>query len=280
MKSLLKNLDAIQITGFIISIAISSILLFRQEDTITSITLGVALAALIQLFDIQKRQSDSEERLLQANAISQVLYRDEWLLKHIRQILDGYELVNGTWFELFKRRASDAIIECRNVLHSMAEGRLTAGLRSPYTFGAEAFEQTERSIKAAASGDVGYWRSIYAQTYFRANSAAVQRGIKVVRVFIQPLTTLQGMVDILEQQRGAGIEVYVVQPEDLSRELNEDYLIMDDRVFVRLELTADGHAREETISIDEVEVERLVKKFDLLVKHARRLDDVIDNLKK
>jgi len=87
-------------------------------------------------------------------------------------------------------------------------------------------------------------------------------------------------VDILEQQRDAGIEVYVIQPEDLSRELNEDYLIMDDRVFVRLELTADGRAREETISIDEVEVERLVKKFDLLVKHARRLDDIIDNLKK
>jgi len=148
MKSLIKNLDGIQITGFIISIAISSILLIRQEDTITSITLGLALAAIIQLFDIQKRQSDSEERLLQANAISQVLYRDEWLLKHIRQILHGYELVNGTWFELFKRRASDAIIECRNVLHSMAEGRLMTGLRSPHTFGAEAFERAERSIKA------------------------------------------------------------------------------------------------------------------------------------
>lgn len=280
MNSQSKILDTFQIVGFIISVAISIGLIAIKQDTIASVTLGLILATLTQLFDLQMRHNASEERLIQANILSQALYRDEWLLRYVRQIVDDYVAVKSGWFELFKRRADDAIIECRNVLHSMVEGYMIVDLHSPFTFGAEALESAEKSLKAAAAADVTYWRSTHAEKYLQANADAVQRGVTFTRVFIQTPDTLRGIVDILERQQSIGIEVYIAFPDDLPRDLNEDYLIMDDRVFVRLELTGDGRAKEERISVDPIEVERMVKRFDRLLRYAGKLDDVINSLKR
>lgn len=278
MKSPLKNLDAIQAVGFVISAIVSIGLLAAGQNQVASITLGFVLAMLTQLFDIQKRLSDSEERLLQANVLSRALYRDEWLLKHIRQIVDDYQSVKGKWFDLFKRRADDVIVECRNVLHSMAEDYLIADLRSPFTFGAESLASAKKSLKAVAA-DVAYWRSPHAQKYLQANAEAAKRGIKVIRIFVQPLDVLRGIIDTLEQQQSWACDVYVAFPDGLPRELNEDYIIMDDKVFTKLALTGDGRAREERISIDSVEVERMSKRFDALLRYSRKLNEVIENLK-
>lgn len=70
MKTQFKNLDTLQIIGFIISAGVSTILLIAGQDTVASLTLGFVLAALTQLFDLQKRHSDSEERILKASTLS------------------------------------------------------------------------------------------------------------------------------------------------------------------------------------------------------------------
>lgn len=152
---------------------------------------------------------------------------------------------------------------------------MVANIRSPFTFGAEAVRQVEKSLKGVASAEVSYWRSTHAKKYLQVQAEAVQRGVEITRVFIQPASVIPGMIDILKTQRQLGVEVYVAIAETTPRDLNEDYLIMDNRVFTRLELTGDGYAREERISIDAVEVERMVKKFDMLLRHARKLDDMI-----
>lgn len=163
---------------------------------------------------------------MQASALDQALYRDEWLLRHIRQIVDTYVVVKDGWFEVFKRRADDAITECRNVLHSMAEGYMIAelGSRFSFEFGTVGL-RAEKCLKAAAAEEVSYWRSPHAEKYLQANAEAVQRGVEFIRVFIQTPDTLRGIIDILERQRDMGIDVYVVFPDELSKDLNEDYLI-------------------------------------------------------
>jgi hypothetical protein len=279
MKSQLKNLDAIQIVGFVISAAVSIGLLVAGQDKVASVTLGFVLAILTQLFDIQKRLNDSEERLLQANALSKALYRDEWLLKHINQIVRDYQSVKGKWFELFKRRAEDTVIESRNVLHSMAEGYLIVDLRSSFRLGPESLAIAKKSLKAVAAAELDYWRSSHAQKYLQANAEAVRRGVKFTRVFVHTPDTLRGFVDILEQQQSLGIDVYVAFPDNVPVELCEDYLIVDDKIFAKLELTNDGRAREQRISIDTVEIERMTKRFDTLLRYSRKIDEMAESLK-
>ncbi len=61
MKTETKALDSFQIAGFVISTAISLILVILKQDTILSLILSLILAILIQLFDLQLRQTNSEE---------------------------------------------------------------------------------------------------------------------------------------------------------------------------------------------------------------------------
>src|SRR3990172_8821112 len=185
MKSLFKNIDVLQIIGFLLSTAITILLWIATggKEPIASITLGFILAALTQGFDLQKRLKDSEERLLKANALSQELQLNEWLHEQIQHIVHDYLSVKDVWFDLFKLRADDAITDCRKVLHGMAEGNLVVQRSGPYSSGAYTVPKTRKSAKAVAAIDESYWRTPEGETYVRENVEAIKRGVRFIRVF-------------------------------------------------------------------------------------------------
>jgi hypothetical protein len=230
---------------------------------------------------MQKRQSDSEERLLRATALSQTLCRDDWLLDHVQKIVSEYQAVKRGSFWWFKLRADETVVQCRNVLHSLGEGYMMADPRSALNFGMEVSQRAEKAMKATDLGRTAFawWRGTGGQAFVQANGEAVQRKVRVTRVFIQPIGALRGGIDVLEKQASLGIEVYVAQPEELSRELCEDYMIVDDQVVSRTTFSDSGEPHEERISTDQVEVQRMAKNFDLLLRQAKKLDDVVRDLK-
>lgn len=116
MKLRFKIVDAFQITGFTISTAVSIILIFANVDPVLSTILGLLLAALVQLFDFQLRLGDTEGKLLQANALSQQLYSDEWLLGQVRKLVDDYMVVKNSWYEPFFLCAKDSLIVVRHYM--------------------------------------------------------------------------------------------------------------------------------------------------------------------
>lgn len=277
MKSQIKNLDSIQIVGFIVSALVSIGLLVAGQDRVASVSLGFVLAALTQLFDLQKRQSDIEERLLQASALSKPLYSDEWLLEHVRQIVSDYQLVKGIWYKLFKLRADGAIIQCREELHGMAEGHLITPSARTGAGNPETFAEVKEIAKAVTSMDDAFWRSPEGDIYLRANADARRRKATIIRIFAYPLSTLRGMIDILETQRDLGIEVYIAPTETVPRELNEDYVILDNRIVVRTEQL--GQQQQLRVSISKAEIEQKIRQFDILLRYSKRLEDAMDTLK-
>jgi hypothetical protein len=280
MKSPFKNLDTIQIIGFVISAVVSIGLLLSRQDSLLSVTLGFVLATLTQMFDVQKRLADSEERLIQASALSKTLYSDEWLLRYIQQIINDYQMVKNGWFELFKRRANDEVAECRDVIHSLAEGHMIAYPRGPYTFGAAVKNLVKKSYKhASALGDVSYWRSTYAEKALASNRLNIQNGIEVTRVFIQKIDVLRQITDVLIKHQEAGIHVYVAVADEIPKELCEDYSIADNVACAYMEASSDGHYKQQRISVEPIEVERCVRNFNMLLAHSRKLDEVLADLK-
>lgn len=274
-----RFVDTLQFIGILLGLLLAVVLIFpANQDPIGSAILGLGLTILFQLFDLQLRQNASEERILAANALSQLLYKDEWLFKIIRDVVGDYTSVKNGWFELYSRRAEDALLECRNILRSMAEGHLDAPLNSPYEFGIPGVESASKLVKAVDVGDAAQWEDAVGEKYVIANSDAIKRGVKITRVFIQSRETIRDMVRILERQKSLGVQVYAALLEDLPRELNEDYIIIDDRVCVRFELAGDRQAREEKISINEVEVARMNRKFEKLLMHSRKLEELTATL--
>jgi hypothetical protein len=270
-----KLIDAFQIIGFAISTGVAILLVIVQVDPMQSTVVGLMLAILTQLFDLQLRHSASEQRLLQANALSQSLYRDPQLLAKVRQMVDDYYSIMDGWLELFKVRAEDIIGECHRVLRSMAGGTMEPPPRSQFTLSVNGLKLAEKSLKqvtdfAAIRDAVEGVRGWYS----RAWAEAATRGVNMTMVLVLSREDLNEMV-VQAGTVPTPIGTYIALADELPRELDENYLIVDDRVVGHSERLADGTLGERTISIIPIEVERMVKRFDQALRYARRAEDVL-----
>lgn len=271
MKSALKNLDTIQLVGFLTSGFASLALLFTGKDELSSVTLGFVLAAFTQMFDIQKRLSDSEERLLRASALSQALYKDGKLLGKIEGIVNDYQRVKTWRFELFEQCADNELTECWDMMHSLAEGHMKVGDRSPFAFGASGIKYAKTSLKVVTTSGKTFWNNVHGETYLLANSDALKKGIKITRVFLNSSADLQDMYNVMKQQEDMGIDVYVLSTDETPKQLHEDFVIMDDRYLNKAEFTGTGRIMQWIQSIDPVDVEQSCKKFEIIMRSARKL---------
>lgn len=147
METKSRVIDTFQIIGFAISTAVAIMLVVAQVDPMQSTLVGLMLAMLTQLFDLQLRHSSSEERLLEANALSQTLYRDPEMLSKIRQMVEDYYSLKHGGFDLFQLRAEDAVDECHRVLRSMAAGTMEPPPRSQFTLSLTSFKFAKTSLK-------------------------------------------------------------------------------------------------------------------------------------
>lgn len=277
MKSIIKNIDTIQLSGFLISTFVALVLIFSGHDSISSAILGFVLAIFTQLFDNQKRQNDIEERILRSNALSQSLYKNDWLLQRIEHIVNDYDIINGKWYEGFLLRANSAINDCYEVIHGLAEGYMIVGDKSPFSFGVHGINYAEKSLRAVTLSDSRFWDSIYGENYLKSNLNVVKRGVKITRVFMNSAETLRNMEASIRKQHEIGIDVYVVATEDIPKQLHDDFVVMDDRYLNRTEFTGSGRVREWRTTIDPIEIEQACRKFDSIIRAARKPTWLLDN---
>jgi hypothetical protein len=275
MESRTRLFDTFQIIGFGASTAVAILLVLAQVDPMQSTITGLMLAMFTQLFDLQLRSSKAEDRLLQANALSQALYRDPALLGKVRQMVEDYYTVTSGWFELYKVRAEHAISECHRALHSMAGGIMEPPADSQFILSVNALRLAQRSIKQVtdfvaikdAPEGVRNW-------YTRSWTESAERGVQMTMVLV---LSREHLNDMLAGAAAVKMPVgtYIALSEELPSDLDENYLIVDDRVVSFSERRADATVGERSISIVPIEVERMVKRFDQALRYARKAEDVL-----
>jgi hypothetical protein len=275
MESRSRIFDTFQIVGFGASTAVAILLVLAQVDPLQSTITGLILAIFIQLFDLQLRNSRGEERLLQANALNQALYRDPVLLAKIRQMVEDYYAITGGWFDLYKARAEHAITECHRALHSMAGGVMEPPPGSQFILSVNALRIAQSSIKQvtdfiAIRGAPEGMRTWYSRSW----TEAAQRGVQMSMVLV---LSRQDLNAVLAEAAPVKMPVgtYIALSEELPPDLDENYLIVDDRVVSFSERRADATVGERSISIVPIDVERMVKRFDQALRYARRAEDVL-----
>jgi hypothetical protein len=275
MENRSKVIDTFQIVGFAISTGVAIALVAAQIDPMQSMVIGLMLAILTQLFDLQLRHTTSEERVLQANALSQTLYRDAELLKKFRQIVDDYYCIKDGWFQVFKLRAEDTLSDCHRVLRSMAGGTMEPPPRSQLGLSVTAFKFAQTSIKqvtdyAAIKDAVKGMRG----WYMKSMEEIMAHGVRMTLILILSREELKEISTQI-QAEAMPIGAYIALSDELPTDLDENFLIMDDGVVSFMERLADGTLGERTISIIPVEVERMVKRFDQVMRYANKAEDVL-----
>ncbi len=265
--------------GIIISILVPIFLIFYNTDAITSLLIGLVGLSVTLLYDLHKRmprdfndlhshlQQDKEE-IIDLLKLEKDLFEDDWLLDIVSQIIDDSQRVKENKYEAFIERRNMALIDCRNTIHGLSEGFLDTDIYSEYSFGVLGIKQAAKSIKAVQYADPIYWREQYGDDYLQSNMKAIERKVKLTRVWIQSRETLIDIQDIINKQQEMGVEVFVSEPEGIPLQLLSDYVIMDDLLFVKLDLTSDGKGRLERHSIDEIEVAKANERFNRLLKYV------------
>jgi hypothetical protein len=219
MESRSRIFDTFQIIGFAASTAVAILLVLAQVDPIQSTITGLILAIFIQLFDLQLRNSKGEERLLQANALSQALYRDPVLLAKIRQMVEDYYAITSGWFDLYKARAEHALTECHRALHSMAGGVMEPPPGSQFILSVNALRIAQSSIKQVtdfiairgAPEGVRTW-------YSRSWTEAAERGVQMSMVFVlsrQDLTAVLAEAATIKMP----VDTYIALSEELPPDM-------------------------------------------------------------
>jgi hypothetical protein len=272
-----RVIDTFQIVGFAASTAVAIALVVARVDPMESMVLGLMLAILTQLFDIQLRHSRSEERILEANALSQTLYRDPSFLKKVREMVDDYYAIRDGWFDLFKLRADEALSECHTILRSIAGGTMVPPAGGQFSLSSTRFQYAQTSLKqvidlAGIKDAVEGVREWYAQLV----EEAAARGVMMRTVIILSRDELKDDLAQAQQEWHTAVpaDTYFALSNELPADLDENYMIMDDRVVGFLERRADGTFGKETVSTVPVEVERMVKRFDRVLRYARRPEEV------
>jgi hypothetical protein len=275
-----KLFDTFQIVGFAVSTILAIALAVAKLDPVQCTVIGLLLAVFTQLFDLQLRHTGSEERLLQASSLSGSLYRDPQLLNQVQHIVEDYYSIHAGWLDLFKNRAEQLVTECHRILRSMAMGTMEPPAGNQFTLTVVGLNLAQKSIKqvtdyAAIKGAVQGIRGWYSKAW----EETAARGVQMSMILI---CSRQDLQDMFAQVKTVitPIGTFIAFSDEFPPELDENYLLVDDRVMSFSERRADGTLGERLISIVPTEVERMVKRYDQLLRYSRKAEDVIAEAKK
>jgi hypothetical protein len=269
MSSKLRFLDPIVVIGVIISVALAIIFVVMGQDQAISLLIGLTITIITLLIDIIARLKESEKAIIQTSEFGNALASDSWLFDVLRQIVYDYQKINNRNYDAFVRRTKAGLLECRDLLHSMSEEYLVTDILSDYNSGLSGSNAAQKEIKAVQYALPTYWRTPFGLKYMESNIEAVKRGVRVTRIWIQSKEILEEYRDIITTQETAGIQTFIAETSEIPPVLLEDYSITDSQLYIKIELTLDGHARQERISIDPIVVEKADGNFNLLLRYAR-----------
>jgi hypothetical protein len=272
-------MSPVLIIGVAFSILLSVVLVVVGIDTPDSTVIGLAVTIISLLLELIIRAGKIEQNLLRAAKLSRETAADEQLFAALSSIAADYrKVIDGGRYTLFVDRARDVLSECRDGLHNLVEGYMVLRPLSQFSFGLKGLAEVADSVKATSYVDAEwFWNSVAGDKYFQANVELVNRGVQITRVFIGSRATVPRFKSVIQRHRRAGMRVLVALADEIPLELCEDYLIADDRVVAQLELTREGFARAERISIDEQEVRRSITNFGRLVSGAYEFEQLFPN---
>jgi hypothetical protein len=269
----LKELDGFQLLGWLVSAVIGLGFGLYKADPIGGTILGLTLAIGVQLLDAQRRQSESEDRIVRAIGVSPTLCRDDEMLDALKRIIDDCISIKALEFDFFARQARIVLDECRASLDPIADGYLKAPLNSQSSYSRHIFTEAKRGdcIKATATGDIGWLSTPGSDTYVQLNVDAAARGVRITRTFMFRKAEMYQIKELLRKELVAKIQLFWVDPSSLDASLRKDFLIMIDRLAIEVQFGPDGHGREEMIYVargkSQATVQRFVIDYEQLMLH-------------
>lgn len=268
-------LDPIILVGLFISIAVGVGMVLTGNDSLWGLTIGLLSAILTLLVDLIARVQKAEDSFLEAANLSQIL-SDEYIGKRLQEIADSYSKIREFNFEHYNAIADAFLDECRVRLREAASGSVVVTARFVQEYAVTGWKEARRTVKAIHIDSMEFWTSSLGKKLFALNKQAVQRGVRVTRVFALTLDEVRDSLEILSAQEKAGVRVLIVYPAYVQ----DEFTIFDDRVVVSCAGESEGY-RQERIVLDPTQVKRKIEEFEhLIVRYGKTIEEVTSAMSK
>ncbi len=271
MKRLIKR--PIVITGILVSIAISVFMILMRQDTVLSFGVGLLSAILTLLLEILNEQQASEARLLESLGLSPRALESPLIHEVVKKATHCLAQLETKFRDSLVsehfQRATEEYLEQLDGL-SLGRVRLSPSPSENWIMAARLVDRAHKSGKAVAYGELHeQWNRDYNRAYWEANHRALQRGVKITRIFMMPEKDIASLKEVLEEQEKSGIDVYVAIEERVPPNLKKDFAIWDDKYLGYSEVTATGEIAKGFISINELDVREAERWFENLLHYSR-----------
>jgi len=207
-----------------------------------------------------------------------------------------YGLLNKIKDDDLRRLGYLVVSEAQERMRKLGKGIMELGTDEVYSTAIAKMRATKKGeiVLAIHTSQEGIeylyaWKDVIPlNNYFLENKKAIQRGVKIERVFVTRKSNVidpqNGIVDgkalrILKEHQAAGVDVTVAWMEDvLDTSLVEDYIIFVNSVVETHQMALDGRYHQVTLRRDKQEINLYIDRFKKLKNHGRPLEQVLEEL--
>ncbi|WP_101254694.1 hypothetical protein [Streptomyces barkulensis] len=252
---LITHSDPIALVGICLSIALD---VNEVASGVESLLVGLLVTVLSLVLDASARA----ERRFQ---LRRVIGAADWIAESVTSTATTlrwiHERYPGTAVEDETRRRLRRLAE---ELEQLGQGRVERPRDDSEHLLAATRECRER-MEAVTNivGEPVWWRSDLGVAYWQANLDALDRGVRIRRVFLVDRHTAE-LEELLEYQRRAGVEVVVKYQEGQTGQLI-NYVVWDGLRAWEARMDARGEIMAQLFTLNGHDVERLRDSFRRLV---------------
>ncbi|MEU4242452.1 hypothetical protein [Actinoplanes sp. NPDC026619] len=193
-------------------------------DTATLLGLELILTVTLEIFQLVRIRTDT------------VLGADAQRLKpgdvaDIRELTSGLIKARQVNSEFMQSRVDDAVESLVRVLIEIGSGRAAYELSPGGIFYTEVDFIAEAKNRARVTSFVDaskYWTSAHGGSSLTQNRAAIGRGVRITRIFIEDQERLEDIRPVVEEHHAAGVECRVAIRTQIPPTCLRDYAIIDD----------------------------------------------------
>lgn len=252
------------------------------RDQVSSLLVSLVTAALILLIEVRFQITRSKEDLSEAIGLQREALADPFLLATVPRIADGYTDVMRTGDQFFIDRAREVVKACAAEVTRLQEGFVEVPANEVYSYVTRSLHDTTSSLFGVVFVQIAdFWFSGGGKEYLEENFKAVQRRVKITRVFIvDDLADLSPDVqDLIRRQAEGGIDVRVAFAERLTPDLLHDMGLYDEKYAVYVDLIPGSKkTRGARFYRDEAEVRKAENIRDRILRESEDALEVLARL--
>lgn len=257
--------DPVLIIGTALSVLLGVLFYFRTDIGtamgVFATLVGITITLQVQALLTEKQRSVSETRTARmVNKIESI----PWLPGYVEQMAEYVDHVVDNLPKPATSLARQTIDDCLSRLIDLQRGHFRPIYGDQRLFLALTAEVNDTMLATSAQEiDVEWWNSSRSDKYWDLHLQALNRGVKVVRIFIYHDWT-KPLADLAKKQADAGVEVYRVKRGQLTPGLVVDMVIWDRVCGYETQSNAAGQPTQNFFTFAAHDIDKLARDFELV----------------